>query len=188
MFNDEQREKLVNAIIFFVSNTKRCHTLKLFKLLNFLDFEHFRQTGFGVTGLDYKAWPMGPVPSSLWHEITSGGREDLRKAVSVVTVRNEASAQAKRVITPRTSFDKSYFSKRELEIMENLALIFEEVSGENMSDFSHYRRLPWRQVYRRGEGAYEPIPYELARTSEPIIGSLPTLSDAEYEYRKAVYS
>ena len=29
---------------------------------------------------------------------------------------------------------------------------------------------------------------ELARTGDPIIGSLPTLSEEEYEYRKAVYS
>src|SRR5438128_1961604 len=124
MFGGDQREKLLNAIIYFVSRTKRCHTLKLFKLLNFLDFEHFRQTGFGVTGLDYKAWPKGPVPSSLWHEINRGGDEDLRKAVSVVQINDELSeALLRRVITARAPFDKSYFSKRELEIMENLAMI-----------------------------------------------------------------
>src|SRR5215472_1919492 len=109
MFDSDQREKLVNAIIFFVSNTKRCHTLKLFKLLNFLDFEHFRQTGFGVTGLEYKAWPKGPVPSALWHEFKKGGSGDLRKAVSVVPIKDELSeALLRRVITARAPFDKTY--------------------------------------------------------------------------------
>lgn len=189
MFDSDQREKLLNAIIFFVAKTKRCHTLKLFKLLNFLDFEHFRQTGFGVTGLDYKAWPMGPVPSALWHEINHGGDEDLRKAVSVVEIKDDLTgALARRVITARATFDKSYFSKRELQIMEALAEIFSEIEGNDMSQFSHYRNLPWRKVFKKGEGNRQSIPYELARTSDPIIGSLPTLSDEEYEYRKAVYS
>jgi uncharacterized phage-associated protein len=189
MFDSDQREKLLNAIIYFVSNTKRCHTLKLFKLLNFLDFEHFRQTGFGVTGLDYKAWAKGPVPSALWHEINRGGDEDLRKAVTVFPIKDELSdALVKRVITARAPFDASYFSRRELDIMQKLAEIFSEVDGNDMSSISHLRNLPWRKVFKRGEGNRKTIPYELARTSDPIIGSLPTLSDEEYECRKAVYS
>ena len=51
MFVSRQREKLLNAIVFFVTRTKNCNTIKLFKLLNFLDFEHYRQTGESVTGL-----------------------------------------------------------------------------------------------------------------------------------------
>jgi uncharacterized phage-associated protein len=189
MFDSDQRDKLLNAIIYFVSNTKRCHTLKLFKLLNFLDFEHFRQTGFGVTGLEYRAWEKGPVPTRLWQEMTKAPREDLHRALSIVQMKDDLTgAPGKRVLKPRAEFDKSYFSKRELEIMEALAMIFEEIGGEDMSDFSHYRRLPWRRVYGKGEGKGQPIPYELARTSDPIIGKLPTLSDEEYAYRKAVYS
>jgi hypothetical protein len=189
MFDSDQREKLLNAIIYFVSNTKRCHTLKLFKLLNFLDFEHFRQTGFNVTGMTYKAWPMGPVPSALWHEMTKGVGEDLSKSVSIVRMKDDLTgAPGKRIITARKQFDKSYFSKRELEIMKALAFMFNEINGEDMSDLSHYRKLPWRRVFQNGKGAYKEIPYELARTSEPIIGSVPTLPDDEYEYRKAVYS
>ena len=83
MFVSHQREKLLNAIIYFIANTKRCHTLKLFKLLYFLDFEHFRQTGQGVTGLRYVAWPKGPAPDELWRELDAP-RPDLAKAVSVI--------------------------------------------------------------------------------------------------------
>ena len=55
MFVSRDREKLLNAIIYFLRETKHCHTLKLFKLLNFADFEHFRQKGRTITGLEYRA-------------------------------------------------------------------------------------------------------------------------------------
>jgi uncharacterized phage-associated protein len=57
---DRQREKLAAA--FFAANTKYCGVTKLCKLLYFLDFIHYRQTGRTVTGLEYRAWPKGPVP------------------------------------------------------------------------------------------------------------------------------
>jgi hypothetical protein len=69
MFVSRDREKLLNAIIYFLRETKHCHTLKLFKLLNFSDFEHFRQTGRTIFGLDYRALPKGPVPTTLLDEI-----------------------------------------------------------------------------------------------------------------------
>ena len=71
MFVSRNREKLLNAIIYFLGETNHSHTLKLFKLLNFSDFEHFRQTGRTITGLDYRALPMGPVPHEAIDEIKS---------------------------------------------------------------------------------------------------------------------
>ena len=189
MFNNHQREKLVNAINFFVRETKRCHTLKLFKLLNFLDFEHFRQTGAGVTGLTYKAWPNGPAPSALWHELQHGGHEDLQKSVAVFPVKDDLTNQLlRRDLKPRAAFDESYFTKRELKIMKMLAEVFHEIGAEDMSQFSHSRRLPWGKVFAQGKGNGREIPYELARSSEPILPTLESLPEAEYEYRKAVFS
>jgi hypothetical protein len=50
MLVTRHREKLINAIICFLGATKHVHTLKLFKLLNFADFEHYRQTGRTIVG------------------------------------------------------------------------------------------------------------------------------------------
>src|SRR5665811_1010533 len=77
-----EREKLINAIIFFCKNTDHCYSLKLFKLLFFLDFEIFRQTGKSTTGLKYFALPRGPVPLVL-HEELSQPRADLASKVSI---------------------------------------------------------------------------------------------------------
>ena len=41
MLIEHNREKLINSIIYFISNTKYCGKTKLFKLLYYLDFMHF---------------------------------------------------------------------------------------------------------------------------------------------------
>ena len=66
MIITHHREKLINAIIYFAKNTTYCGKTKLLKLLYFLDFYQFKQTGKSVTGLDYFAWKMGPVPKELF--------------------------------------------------------------------------------------------------------------------------
>lgn len=183
-----EREKLLNAVIYFVTNTKHCHTLKLFKLLFLLDFEHFRQTGRTVTGLEYKAWPNGPAPSELWQELSSPP-EDLAAAVSIVPIHGDWSETLlRRDIKPKKKFDGKHFSKRELRTMALLAEIFDEAPAGDMSQFSHAKGSPWHQIFANGAGLGRSIPVELARHSPAVLPSLPSLSDEEYEYRKAVFA
>ncbi len=68
MLISRDREKLINVIVYFGRNTRFCGKTKLFKLLYLLDFQHFRATGRSVTGLDYRAWELGPVPFPLVQE------------------------------------------------------------------------------------------------------------------------
>jgi uncharacterized phage-associated protein len=163
MIVERQREKLINAIIYFVQNTKHCHTLKLFKLLNFLDFEHYRQTGRSVTGQRYVAWKQGPAPNALWHELQKGGGKDFQRAILLVAEKDDLTEKLlRRELKPKTSFDKKIFTKRELAIMERLAFFFADLKAENMSDFSHKQGLPWKTVFGKGEGEGKEIPISLA--------------------------
>lgn len=68
MVKSRGREKLINVAIYFATNTRSCGKIKLIKLLYLLDFEHYRQTGASVTGLEYHAMKMGPVPMDLYQE------------------------------------------------------------------------------------------------------------------------
>ncbi len=68
MIVTHHRAKLINAIIYFANRTKYCGKTKILKLLYFLNFTHFKQTSKSVTGLDYFAWEMGPVPKVLFEE------------------------------------------------------------------------------------------------------------------------
>lgn len=188
VFVNHRREKLINAINYFVRETQHCHTLKLFKLLNFLDFEHYRQTGFSVTGLQYKAWPQGPVPSDLWHELQKGVGADLRRSVAVVQVKDDITDKLlRRDLKPVAAFEPKFFSKREFKIMGLLAEIFRETPGENMSEISHARKWPWGLVFQDGKGKWKDIPYELSRSAEPIIGAMPNLPEEEFQYRKEAF-
>ena len=78
MPNNQAREKLIQAIVYFASRTKYCGKIKLFKLLYLFDFEHFQQTGKSVTGFEYQAWKFGPVPVDLMEEWEELGGDLLR--------------------------------------------------------------------------------------------------------------
>jgi uncharacterized phage-associated protein len=189
MVINREREKLLNAIIYFVQNTKYCHTLKLFKLLNFLDFEHYRQTGRTVTGLKYSAWKNGPAPNALWHELQKGGAADFQKAIALTVHKDEITEKLlRREMKPKAALDKRVFTKRELEIMERLAFFFADLKAYDMSEFSHGQRKPWRAIFGEGEGEYVEIPTYLALESEAIMQETPTIDGEELEYRSEMLS
>lgn len=187
MIVSHDREKMLHALIYFIGATKHAHTLKLFKLLNFLDFEHFRQTGFTVTGLEYSALPKGPVPMELWRELKNGVRADFAKAITVVVEKDSVTDEvARRDLKPRVGFNPKLFSKRELAIMDRLVEFFHDTKGDDMSEFSHYRKMPWRKVFKNGEGENKSIPFELAFESDPIVHDKPTIDPQEYDYRRTL--
>lgn len=187
MFISQNREKLLNAIIYFVSNTKYCNTIKLFKLLNFLDFEHFRQTGLSVTGLHYQAWRQGPVPRELWNEIHQPGK-DLSGAVTVSVVRDELTDEpTRRDFLPKQKFDPSWFTKRELQIMERLVFFFQEATASAMSTYSHSPKMPWKKAYKGDGKPPAEIPYGLVLESDAIIKDMPTIDREELAYREKAF-
>jgi uncharacterized phage-associated protein len=185
MFVSRDREKLINAIIYFLRETNHCHTLKLFKLLNFADFEHFRQTGRTIFGLEYHALPKGPVPISLWNEIKRGGDQDLKNAISLFEVKDDITDELlRRDLKPKAQFDKKYFTKREIKIMDRVAEFFKELRAEDMSEFSHMKHLPWAKIYNKGKGKNELIPEDLSLESEPLVHDVPTIDRKEMEFRR----
>jgi hypothetical protein len=226
MFVSHDREKLTNALIYFLGSTNHAHTLKLFKLLNFSDFEHFRQTGRTITGLEYSARPMGPVPMKLHREILRGPGEDLKRAIAIEdrslpikdepinTISRQAYRAASpvmkretlrgsddltrafdeltdnltdksllRVFKPKVPFDPTYFSKRELKIMAVVAEIFRDAKASDMTEFSHIKGLPWREVFDGGKGDGKNIPPILSLDSEALMKDAPTIAREELEDR-----
>src|SRR5690348_13764905 len=109
MLISHNREKLINAIIYFCKETALCNKLKLYKLLYHLDFRHYALTGRTVTGLDYFAWPNGPVPVELEKEIKAPA-EDLQEKVEFSVPTDTGLFQAVD-IAPKAEFDPSAFTK-----------------------------------------------------------------------------
>ncbi|WP_245293353.1 Panacea domain-containing protein [Mongoliimonas terrestris] len=156
-----EREKLINSIIFFVTNTKKCGKVKLFKLLYFLDFEHYKSSGRSVTGLDYNAWKMGPVPVSLYEEIDSP-EPDMAAALRFEERPIRQGEQKMLVITPARQFSDSHFTKREMRLLNDLATEYRDADADNMIEATHLENKPWHKVYVQQNQKQAIIPYDLA--------------------------
>ena len=154
MIITHHREKLINAIIYFANNTKRCGKTKLLKLLYFLDFRHFKQTGKSVTGLDYYAWDMGPVPKDLYKEL-DGMKPDLKSAIK------ELPKEGFQKISPKKKFDDDYFSKRELKLLKDISFIFHDAKADDMIESTHLVNEPWDRTLKE-KGMFAKIDYMLS--------------------------
>lgn len=160
MLITHEREKLINAIVYFASNTTQCGITKLMKLLFLLDFDHFKQTGRNVTGMDYYAYPMGPVPGEVHDELSNCLRDDMASAISIVPER--VVNHTRLTVTAQRPFDSKHFSKRELRILESICNTYRSHLAQQMVDVTHAENGVWDQVYAKGEGNRCRIPYELS--------------------------
>jgi len=68
-------EKYINAILFFIENVQNLGRTKLYKLLYFLDFDHYEKYGESVTGETYQNKELGPVPVHA-EEVINKMKED----------------------------------------------------------------------------------------------------------------
>ena len=159
MLKTHEREKLINAIVYFAQKTRHCGKTKLFKLLFVLDFEHFRRTGRSVTGLEYYAWDKGPVPADLHMELDDEPSADFSAAVEIVP-ESVVDYQLLKIV-PKRAFDPAHFSKRELRLLDSIAADYRDKTAKEMVDVTHAENGVWDRVYAKGAGRWSPIPYEL---------------------------
>ncbi len=158
MIINRGNERLIHAIVFFTINTNHCYALKLLKLLYFLDFEHFKQTGASVTGQKYFAWKMGPVPKKLYNEI-----EKPAKIVRFFqVVQNEREGLKSTQLYPKIGFKKGLFSKRQIKIMNELAREYKNIKSKDMTSASHKENSAWDKVFNKENKKNGLIPYEYA--------------------------
>ena len=174
MIITHHREKLINAIIYFAKNTKYCGKTKLLKLLYFLDFSHFKQTGMSVTGLDYFAWEMGPVPKVLFDELSGNMRPDMKDTI------NELPAERFQQIRPKKKFDDKYFSKREMKLLKDTSFIFHDAKADDMVESTHLKNEPWDKTLKE-KGEFQKIDYMLSIDSEIVSLSYDEAKEREEE-------
>jgi len=161
MIITHHREKIINAIIYFAKNTKYCGKTKLLKLLYFLDFSHFKQTGKSVTGFEYFAWNMGPVPKVLFEELSGNMKPDMKNAIEDLPV--EGFQQIK----PKKKFEDKYFSKKEIKLLKDISFIFKNAKADDMVESSHLKNEPWDRTLKE-KGEFQKIDYMLSIDSEVV--------------------
>ncbi|MDC8013559.1 Panacea domain-containing protein [Tahibacter soli] len=178
MIKSHEREKLINVAVYFASNTAYCGKTKLIKLLYLLDFEHFRQTGRNVTGLEYRAWKLGPVPTALFQEWMAP-EPDFVAALDIVP---EKVLDFERLrVVPRVEFDDRHFTRRELRLMDELACRFHDELTKPLVNYTHIELGPWAKIWDGGRGNNERIPYSLAVADDDPHGQ--AVLEAAEDYR-----
>lgn len=178
MLRNRHREKLVQAILFFAHNTRYLGKIKLFKLLYLLDFEHFRLTGRSVTGMEYRAWKMGPVPAELvqqWDDLD----DDLAAAIAIQP--EKVIDYVRETVTPKVSFHADHFSKRELRLMHEIAGQYRDTKSEKIIDVTHAENSAWDKVWAGGAGNDKVIHYQLAIADNDPNRDAVLAAAAEYE-------
>lgn len=139
------RKKLLNSLLFFAKNTKHLNLTKLSKLLYFLDFTHFKQTGYPSIGLKYYAFQKGPLPKDFWLEIKDGNvPEDFRGKIALIPKKDELDPNFREMeVRALKNPDFSVFTPREVKILSELAFIFKSAKAWEISEVSHLPNQPW---------------------------------------------
>lgn len=176
------RQKLIQAAVYFARNTQGCGKVKLFKLLYLLDFAHYRETGRSVTGLNYVAWKLGPVPVELaqeWDQL----EPDMAAAIDIVpeTVIDHVRDR----VVPKTAFNDSFFTHRELALMQRIAQQHDMDLSKPMVNVTHEERGPWATIWDNGRGSNERIPYVLSVAENAPNRDAVLESAREYEAMSA---
>lgn len=164
------RKKLLNAVLFFASNTQRVNLGKLSKLLYFLDFIHFNQTGYPSIGLKYYTFEKGPVPRDFWLEIRDADvPEDFEGKIALIRRTDDFAPNYKEVeIRALGKPDLSVFTPRELEILDELAFVYKEATASDMSEVTHLPKQPW-DITRKEKGKNQPIDYLVSIGEESAV-------------------
>ena len=145
--NQYSIEKVANAIIFFVEkNIEHFGKTKLMKLMYFADKEHLEKFGRVMFYDNYRKLPRGPVATFTYNIISSTDANDGDDFKSYIDNFSDFVEIQKKDINqknsatrfnPKNSFDNTFFSKSEIEILENIAKKYKTYTKEQISEESH---------------------------------------------------
>jgi uncharacterized phage-associated protein len=166
------RNKLLNTVLFFAKNTKRPNLTKMLKLLYFLDFAHFKQTGYPSIGLEYYAWEKGPVPKKFWLEVKDGIiPDDFEGKIAILILEDQEDPLSNRkelLFKAIAKPDLTVFTPREIEILNYLVEVYYDTPAYLMSEVTHLHNKPW-ETTKRTKGLNNPIDYLLCLDKESKI-------------------
>ena len=121
-------------VVFFTEKLEPWKT-KLNKVLFYADFFMFKQSGFSMSGVQYRAIPMGPVPNnfnSIFEYLANKGE----LAISYTNFANGGAGEQFRP-NPNKTFDKKLFTESELKILESVVERFKNTSTDEIIEISH---------------------------------------------------
>jgi len=126
--------KFTGMIIFFTERLKPWKT-KLNKLLFYADFIMYEKSGFSMSGIRYRAIPMGPVPEnydSIFEYLAKKDEFDIKS-----TPFHNGGIGEQFKPNPKHKFNPDLFSEAELSVLEEVAKRFRDTSTDEIIEISH---------------------------------------------------
>lgn len=123
-------DKLKNTMLHFIATCNGVFNTKMNKLLFYTDFLSYKTTGYGISGLAYKAIQFGPVPVR-WDRVYSLIDDITPEIVEF------ASGNCGMKLCSDISPDYSLFTQKELHILNKVADKFKDISAQEISKISH---------------------------------------------------
>ena len=156
--------KILNGIKYFVRNTRHVGRTKLFKLLFFWDFLHFKEYGLSITGYQYYTLPFGPVPLELYNQIIDDNLPPaLQSELKIIQQPPDEYNKYKafRVALKNKQIDYGWLTPNEVKILEHIAFIFKDTTARDMTEITHLPNSPYGKTLK-DSGMNKPIDYRLA--------------------------
>lgn len=153
-------EKFAEMVVYFAEQLKPYKT-KLNKLLFYADFLMFKQSCFSISGMQYRAIEMGPVPinfQSIFEYL------DNKNVIDVISNEISNGKTAEQFIARKDRpFNSTLFSKEELAVVQHVANVFDQDSTTKIIEISH-REKAWTM----NEKERKLISYRFAFDLNPI--------------------
>lgn len=132
-------DRLRNIMLFFIEHCENVFNTKMNKLLFYLDMLSYRESGFAMTGLAYKAVKFGPVPVR-WDRIYS-----MVDGISQEIVDFDSGVQGFRLVADG-KFTPDGFSENEIGWMQQVADRFYDTGSSAISQISHQEKA-WQNAF-----------------------------------------
>ncbi len=174
---DTESKERLREMMLFISD--RCESdptfgaIKLNKILFFSDFFSFAEHGRAITGVPYKKYAQGPVPTVL-----KPLRDKMQQSGEIAIRKKRYQGGMQDRVVPLREPDLTKFNGQDIVMVEEVIDMLWGLSATEVSELSHDRA--WRNA---SDG--EVIPYEAAFVSdEPLTERDIAIAEemiAEYE-------
>ena len=157
----DSMDKYENVILYLCSELggRICGKKKLFKLLYYVDFDMFeyKESMSTITGTNYYALKMGPVPEKdEFNEVIEKLVRDGKIKVDKENINSYDIPTTMQIFCANSEPNKDLFSEDEIFILERVVSHYGKLKGGELESLTH-REAPWICTEQSG-----PIPFELA--------------------------
>ena len=135
-------EKFTEMVVYFTEKLQPWKT-KLNKLLFYADFVMHKQSGYSISGVQYRAIPMGPVPNNfntIFEYLANNDDVDV-----YYTTFPDGGIGEQFKLNSKREFNSELFSENELLVLENIAERFKNTTTDGIIEISHKEKA-WKET------------------------------------------